>query len=148
MGLSTGRSFTYGEPEPRIMKWGNDVHLILASTPSLKRPTFQMEGEREDAHEWTRLLFQEFHDKLSRLEQVSCVIAGPDMSTSLTSLRKTRVVSRSGLTRMIELGVIGPRMTFGSSYQFLHFVAGLERTFAIERSICLSSLIVGGWRDG
>ncbi|KAG2342139.1 hypothetical protein BDR05DRAFT_366107 [Suillus weaverae] len=64
------------------MKWGNDVHLILASTPSLKRPTFQMEGEREDAHEWTRLLFQEFHDKLSRLEQVSCVIAGPDMSTS------------------------------------------------------------------
>lgn len=48
----------------------------------LKRLTFWMKGECEDACRWARLLFQEFHDKLSRLEQVSCVTNGPDMSTS------------------------------------------------------------------
>ncbi|KAG1872341.1 hypothetical protein DFJ58DRAFT_910646 [Suillus subalutaceus] len=79
-GFATGRPFTIGGL--RIWDWEYDVHLILASTPSLKRLTFWMEGEREDARVWARLLFQEFHDKLSHLEQVSCVIAGPDMSTS------------------------------------------------------------------
>lgn len=109
------------------MDWGIDVHLILVSAPSLKRLTFWIEGECEDACQWARLVFQEFHDKLFRLEQVSCVINGPDMSTSFDVM--------GCLTRTIELGVIGPRMTFGSSCQCLSFVAGLRRTFAIGKPI-------------
>ncbi|KAG1822926.1 uncharacterized protein BJ212DRAFT_1296857 [Suillus subaureus] len=79
-GFATGRPFISGEHG--MSHWIYDVHRILGSTPSLKRLTFWMEGEREDACGWAQLLFQEFHDELSRLEQVSCVIAGPDMSTS------------------------------------------------------------------
>jgi hypothetical protein len=77
---ATQRPFTVGGLE--IIDWGTDVHLILASALSLKRLTFWIEGECEDAYQWARLLFQEFYDKLSRLEQVSCVTNGPDMSTS------------------------------------------------------------------
>ncbi|KAG1884974.1 hypothetical protein F4604DRAFT_1728744 [Suillus subluteus] len=79
-GFTTGRRFVAGGLG--IWEWGDDVHRILANAPSLKRLTFWMEGEREDACTWAQLLFQEFHDKLSHLEQVSCMIVGPDMSTS------------------------------------------------------------------
>ncbi|KAG2037745.1 hypothetical protein BDR03DRAFT_1091576 [Suillus americanus] len=80
-GFATGRPFTSGGVGPG-WNWEDGIHLLLASTPSLRRLTFWMEGERDDAREWARLLFQEFHDQLSRLEHVSCMIAGSDMSTS------------------------------------------------------------------
>ncbi|KAG1835625.1 hypothetical protein EV424DRAFT_1639099 [Suillus variegatus] len=62
--------------------WGDYFDRMIEEARNLKRLTFWFEGNREDARSWAQLLFQEFHDTLSRLEHVSCVVAGPDISTT------------------------------------------------------------------
>ncbi|KAG2111861.1 hypothetical protein BD769DRAFT_64786 [Suillus cothurnatus] len=70
----------------RTRYWKEQFNRILADAPNLKRLTFWFEGKREDARSWAQLLFQEFHDTLSRIEHVSCVFAGPDVSTTFDFL--------------------------------------------------------------
>jgi hypothetical protein len=58
-----------------------NLHSALAGMPNLKRLTFWMEGRHVDARMWAGFLFREFDNELSRLEQASCAVAGPDMVT-------------------------------------------------------------------
>ncbi|KAG2146099.1 uncharacterized protein EDB93DRAFT_1251067 [Suillus bovinus] len=60
--------------------WRCHFDGMLAGAQNLKRLMFWFKGKHEDARSWAQLLFQEFHDTLSRLEHVSCVVAGPDTS--------------------------------------------------------------------
>ncbi|KAG2061187.1 hypothetical protein BDR06DRAFT_946595 [Suillus hirtellus] len=55
---------------------------MIADARHLKRLTFWFEGKREDTRPWAEFLFLEFYDTLSRLEHVSCVVAGPHISRS------------------------------------------------------------------
>ncbi|KAG2115103.1 uncharacterized protein F5147DRAFT_676271 [Suillus discolor] len=79
-GLVTERLFTW----PRnfgVPFWGHFDRMI-ANARNLKRLTFWFEEQRENARSWAQLIFLVFQDTLSRLEHVSCVFAGPDISTS------------------------------------------------------------------
>ncbi|KAG2135708.1 uncharacterized protein EDB93DRAFT_820990 [Suillus bovinus] len=62
--------------------WVVHLRVMLKRIPNLKRLTFWFEGKHEDASSWARLLFLEFYNILSELEHVSCVVAGPEVSTT------------------------------------------------------------------
>ncbi|KAG2072825.1 hypothetical protein BDR04DRAFT_383597 [Suillus decipiens] len=57
---------------------------MLTGARNIKRLTFWLEGNRDHTRAWAGLLFQDLHDILymCHLEHVSCVVAGPDVSTS------------------------------------------------------------------
>ncbi|KAG1835652.1 hypothetical protein EV424DRAFT_1639113 [Suillus variegatus] len=65
-----------------IPLWRQYFNRMIADAQNLKRLTFWFEGKREDTRPWAQFLFLEFYDTLSRLEHVSCVVAGPHISRS------------------------------------------------------------------
>ncbi|KAG1879272.1 hypothetical protein C8R48DRAFT_829980 [Suillus tomentosus] len=63
-----------------IPLWRQYFNRMIADARNLKRLTFWFEGKCEDTRPWAEFLFLEFYDTLSRLEHVSCVVAGPHIS--------------------------------------------------------------------